>query len=166
MEAQILSLMTTSPFTGRTSPSDPKHFSIRTPQLLYFDEPTTTQVHEYIPSSTPLKAYALDRLASPTDPARETQCRLFGKAVGKWMNEFARWAAEHPQAREVARGNVTAQPIKQMVSYGWLGERVEQFPEVLREAKETLESVERMAAEELRDEDRLQVVHGDFSTGK
>lgn len=54
------------------------------------------------------------------------------------------------------------------MSYGWFGERAEQFADELgsEEVRGVLEAVERMAERELREEERLVVVHGDFSTGK
>jgi hypothetical protein len=166
MEAQILSLMTHHFFTGTPAATPPTQFAIRTPKLLHFDAPTTTQIHSYIPHTTTLKSYCLTNLASPTSPRHKTLCHQLGRALGRWLNAFTVWTAAHPEARETAKGNVSAQPIKHMVSYGWFEERVRELPEVLGEARDVLEEVERMERQDLAEEGKLRVVHGDLSTGK
>lgn len=58
------------------------------------------------------------------------------------------------------------QGIKMKYNYELLLSRVEKFPEVLQEARPVFEKVIEMAKAELDNEDELQVIHGDFWTGK
>lgn len=58
------------------------------------------------------------------------------------------------------------QGIKMKYNYELLLSRVEKFPEILQEARPVFEKVIEMAKAELDNEDELQVIHGDFWTGK
>lgn len=166
MEAQALRHLTEFPFTGQTDRADSHKFIIQTPKLLHFDEANTTQVHEHISNSTTLKAYILRNYSAPTPKTREPECRQLGKAMGRWMNEFVKYTISQPQMKRCAVGNRDAQPIRHQFSYGWLHDRIEQYPGIFSEDGEILEQVLRLATEELEDESRLQVVHGDFAPAK
>lgn len=63
-------------------------------------------------------------------------------------------------------GNVELQQLKHFINFSWLLDRVGQFPSILEEAKDVFEKVKEMAANELKDQSKLQVIHGDFWTGK
>ncbi|KEF57998.1 uncharacterized protein A1O9_05921 [Exophiala aquamarina CBS 119918] len=163
MEAQALRHLTEFPFAGQTDHADSHRFIVLTPKLLYFDEANTTQIHGYIPNSTTLQAYILQHYSAPTNKSQEIECRQMGKAIGRWMNEFVKYTASQPEIKQCAVDNRDAQPIRHQFSYGWLHDRIEEYPRILSETKEILEHVLRMATEELEDESRLQVVHGDLA---
>lgn len=57
------------------------------------------------------------------------------------------------------------QQLKHMVNYTSLVQTVDNFPSILSDAKETFQQLEQVAAKELERPD-LQVIHGDFWTGK
>lgn len=141
-------------------------FIVRTPKLLYVDEANTTQVHEYVANGTTLKAYVLEHYSAPTPETKEPECRQLGKAIGRWLNEFIKYTASQPEMKRCATENRDARPIRHQFSYGWLPDRIKEYPGILSEAKETLEAVLKMANEELEDESRLQVVHGDLAPAK
>lgn len=166
MEAQALRHLTEFPFTGHTDEPDAYNFTVLTPKLLHFQEASTTQVHEHIPNGATLKAYLLQRYSSTTPKTQEPECRQLGKAIGKWMNEFVKYGASQPGLRRCAAENRDAQPIRFQFSYGWLPERIEQYPGILSDDKVILEQVLKMATEELKDESKLQVVHGDLAPAK
>lgn len=58
------------------------------------------------------------------------------------------------------------QGIKLTYNYGLLLQRVKSFPAILTGAKPVFEEVLALAKAELEEEDRLQIIHGDFWTGK
>lgn len=91
-----------------------------------------------------------------------------GRALGKWLRAFHDWAASPDQQRlrDSARSNKDMQNIKMTYNYDLLLSRVEKFPEVLQEARPVFEKLIEMAKAELENEDKLQVIHGDFWTGK
>lgn len=68
--------------------------------------------------------------------------------------------------RSIAAENVEAQGFRHMLEFGWLAERVLQYPTALSDAEDVFVEVEKAAAAEIRDGSKLQVVHGDFWTGK
>lgn len=73
---------------------------------------------------------------------------------------------QQPELRHTVAKNQEMQQLKHMINFEWLLQRVEQYPAILEEAKATFEEVKRMAAAELEDENGIQVIHGDFWTGK
>lgn len=83
------------------------------------------------------------------------------------MRAFHDWAALPVQhgLREAARANQPMQQLKHVVNYTTLVQTVENFPDVLGDARETFERIREEMAKELQRED-LQVIHGDFWTGK
>jgi hypothetical protein len=166
MEAQALRHMTEVPFIGQSDLGDGHRCVVQTPRLLYFDEANTTQVYEFIPESTTLLAYAQKHYAAPTSKELEGECLRTGKAIGSWMNGFNQHSASQPELRRCAVENRDAQPIRHQFLYGFLSERIEEFPAILGEAGDVLLQLLQMANEELKDEDALQVVHGDLTPMK
>lgn len=166
MEAEALGLLGKSPFTGQTEPHDSHNIIVRTPKLLHFDEANTTQIHELLSNSTTLKAYILENYSSSTPEAREPECRQLGKAIGKWLNEFIKFSMSEQALSQCARKNEEASKIRHHFSYGWLPERIEQYPGILSEDQKILEQTFKMATEELQDESKLLAVHGDLAPAK
>ena len=62
--------------------------------------------------------------------------------------------------------NHQLQQIKHSTYYEWALSMVDKYPEILAEAKSVFQEIKEMADEELKDDSKLQVVHGDFWTGK
>lgn len=89
-----------------------------------------------------------------------------GRGLGQWLRYFHDWAATQKPLRDLARANGEMQLIKLAYNYQLLLRRVEQLPDILSDIKAVLEEVFAMAQAELDDETKLQVIHGDFWTGK
>lgn len=142
---------------------------MRTPKHYPFPQDPTTQIQEYLSNGTNLKAYALEQWAasSPAATNLRPQCRTLGLAVGRWLRTFHDSSELH---REELHGAVAAnrvmQRLKHTINFQWLLDRVAQFPDILEEALPVFKEVKEMATAELHDEKRLQVIHGDFWTGK
>ncbi len=151
---------------GETDPGDEFNYVVRTPKAFYFDQGSNTQVQEYLVQGCDLKTYALNTYPAHTPESLRPQCYQLGKALGRWLRNFHAWSAQQPGLRQTVAQNKEMQQLKQMINFGWLLQRVEHHPAVLEKAKATFEKVRDMAAAELEDEDRLQVIHGDFWTGK
>jgi len=146
---------------------------VRTPKLHHFDASTNTQVQEYLPDSIDLKNYALKHFPPQTPSALKEQCLGLGRGLGSWLRQFHTWAAAAESAsattgslRQIAMDNHQLQQIKHSTYYEWALSMVDKYPEILAEAKSVFQEIKEMADEELKDDSKLQVVHGDFWTGK
>lgn len=148
------------------SPVDGYKYIVKTPKAFYFDERNNTQIQEYLAQGTDLKTYALETFPAPTPEALKPQCYQLGKALGKWLRDFHRWSTQQPNLRQIAAKNQEIQQLKHTINFGWLLQRIAQFPAVLEEAKDIFEEVKKMAAAELEEDGRVQVIHGDFWSGK
>jgi hypothetical protein len=125
-------------------------------------------VQEYLPHALSLKDYALKHFsASSRDPSRKPVCAELGRSLGAWLRSFHEWAALPAQSglRAAARANEGMARLKHLVNYPALGETVANFPSVLGDAKETFDEISKATADELQRPD-LQLIHGDFWTGK
>jgi len=139
---------------------------VRTPKLYHYDEQQNTQIQEILLNGKDLKTYALKTYSPNTPEAVRPQCLQLGRALGRWLRDFHAWSATQTSLRETVARNVEIQQLKHMINFSWLLDRVAQFPSILGEAKEVFEEVKAMAAKELEDQSKLQVIHGDFWTGK
>lgn len=150
---------------------------MRTPKHYSFPQDPNTQVQEYLTNGTNLKAYALEHWsASPsslaaesTDAPQQAQAKQLGRSLGRWLRVFHNHSFElhpHDEMREAVAANSTMQELKHTINFQWLLDRVAQFPDILTEAVPVFEEVKEMAAAEMRDTGHLQVIHGDFWTGK
>lgn len=113
-----------------------------------------------------LKEYALRHFSS-RDPARKPLCEEIGRSLGVWLRGFHEWVTlpEQSKLSEVIQSNQPMQQLKHMVNYTFLVQTVDNFPAILADAKDTFRQLEEKAAKELERPD-LQVIHGDFWTGK
>ena len=68
--------------------------------------------------------------------------------------------------RKILANNKQMQQVKYWINYPAVVGMVEQHPDILGDIKNELVEIQTMAAGELKDEDSLHVVHGDFWTGK
>lgn len=139
---------------------------MRTPKFYHFDEKNSTQIQEILHNSKDLKTYALSTYPPNTPDALRPQCLQLGRALGTWLRNFHKWSATQAGLRKTVTENKDLQRLKHLINFSWLLDRVGQFPSILGEAKDVFEKVKDMAAKELEDESRLQVIHGDFWTGK
>lgn len=135
--------------------------------MLYFNPETNTQIQEYFPSSVNIKVYALSRLTSHEE-ALKGQFRGIGEGLGRWLRSFHSWAADPVQAKLQAKikMNQDMQALKNQINYANLLSKIDQFPDILGDVREVFEEVKKMSEAELTDESKLQIIHGDFWTGK
>jgi fructosamine-3-kinase len=101
-----------------------------------------------------------------TNSLNEEAARKIGKTLGSWLKEFTQWAASHTELRDEAAKNGQGQFFRHLVTFTWLKDRVEQYPAVLGDVKEVFAEVEQAVTAELKDSSKLQLIHGDFWTGK
>jgi hypothetical protein len=105
----------------------------------------------------------------PSTPvAVKAQCHGLGRGLGRWLRSFHEWAVKPEQASLMAAAlsNNQLKAIKHMTYYEHLIQFIDRFPTLLGDSRDTLEKVKAMADAELEDDSTLQVVHGDFWTGK
>ncbi|KAF4454910.1 hypothetical protein F53441_2649 [Fusarium austroafricanum] len=150
---------------GNSSSKDPHNFVARTPKFYHFDEEGLNQVVELLPNGIHLKNYAIQNFGAPTPESLKPQCHALGKDLGRWLKDFTEWSSQQIKHRDLVAQNDFAQTVRHMINYQWLHERIESFPTVLGDVKDILEQVEKMVATELKEPDKLQVIHGDFWTG-
>lgn len=143
-------------------------YTVATPELYYFNQETNTQILEYLPNATNLKAYALENWGAPTGPTTKTQCYELGRSLGVWLRSFHAWSngPEQSSLRETVAGNEAMQSMKYTINYRGTLQRINRHPSILGGSKEVFEKVAAMAEAELTDSSQLRVIHGDFWTGK
>lgn len=119
-----------------------------------------------MPQGTTLKDYLPKYYSLPESKSSEPEAREIGKTLGLWLKGFTQWAARHADSHAAAEKNEVGRYFRHLVTFGWLQDRVEQYPAVLGDAKEVFAEVEKAVASELEDPSKVQVIHGDFWTGK
>lgn len=143
-----------------------------TPKIYHYDPAANTQVQEYLKNAINLKTYALEHYApgeSQKDPESvRSQCRNLGHALGAWLRSFHDWCdrPEQDGLRDIAAKNHEMQSLKRFINYQQLVQMADTHPAILGEIKDTLSSINEMTKRELQDQSALQVIHGDFWTGK
>jgi hypothetical protein len=146
-------------------------FAVKTPACYHFDEVTNTQVHElFLPNGTDLKTYALKKFGAPSAPELREQCVELGAALGGWLRQLHDWNSGPDEVAQelretVTRWSVETRELKHLINFGWLLERVGEYPDILGESREMFEKIGDMAKREMEG-DGLVVLHGDFWTGK
>ncbi|ETN45458.1 uncharacterized protein HMPREF1541_09290 [Cyphellophora europaea CBS 101466] len=170
IESECYKSLTHRPFTGGTGATDSFSFTVRTPEFIHFDEENLNQFLEYLPQGTTLKSYLFgDHHLTSSGPessvSLEPQFQQLGKAIGTWLTRFVKWAAKQAELRQTVAKNAEAQRIRHWVSFLWLHDRIKEYPAILGDVKGVLEEVEQAVAAELRDERKLQVIHGDLAIG-
>lgn len=163
---------------GSTDADDAYRFTVRTPRALYFDAATNTQVQEYLPAGIDLKHYALANFPPNTPESYRAECVALGMAMGRWLRGLhdqsaaqeggsASSTGHKSKLKRLAGDNVELQKLKHIINFEWLQGKPDKFPNVLGEdARQVLAKVRDMAAKELQDGLQLEVIHGDFWTGK
>ncbi|KAI3336528.1 kinase-like domain-containing protein [Xylariaceae sp. AK1471] len=165
IEEECLKALSEFPIEGKAELPGDTRFTVRTPNFYHFDEQNNTQVQEILLNGKDLKTYALNTYSANTLETARPQCLQLGRALGRWLRNFHTWSATQAGLRKTVAGNTEMQQLKHLINFSWLLDRVAQFPSVLGEAQDVFEKVKAMAAKELEDESRLQVIHGDFWTG-
>ncbi|KAI0458324.1 kinase-like domain-containing protein [Xylaria acuta] len=165
IEEECLRALSEFPIEGKGELQGDINFTVRAPKFYHFDEQNSTQIQEILRNGKDLKTYALNTYSADTPDTVRPQCLQLGRALGKWLRNFHDWSATQADLRKTVAGNTDIQQMKHLIYYSWLLDRVGQFPSILGEAEEVFEKVKDMAAKELEDESRLQVIHGDFWTG-
>lgn len=127
-----------------------------------------------MPNGVDLKQYVRQNFPSPTPASLRPQIHPLGRELGRWITEFhqrtEKDARDALQKGEKSRLYAelekckTMQGLKHVINYDWLLQRVDQFPDILSEAKEVFQQVKAMALEELKGE--LMPIHGDYWTAK
>ncbi|KAI1331077.1 kinase-like domain-containing protein [Xylariaceae sp. FL0255] len=165
VEEECLKACSELPSKGEVELTSEFKYAVRTPKFFHFDEQNNTQVQEILLNSKDLKTYVLKTYPADTPDTARLECLQLGRALGEWLRSFHTWTAEQPTLREVVAGNKEMQQLKHLINFSWLQDRIGQFPAILSEAKDVFEKVKAMAAQELQDEEQMQVIHGDFWTG-
>lgn len=142
-------------------------YSVRTPRLLYFHPDSSTQIQEYLPDSLNLKHYALKRLLPSTPEHQRPRILELGRGLGGWLRSFHEWSS-HPEQKALhskVKLNEEMQGIKLTYNYDRLLWQIQRFP-FLKDSEHVFKEVVANAKLELEDESRLNIIHGDFWTGK
>ncbi|RSL58423.1 hypothetical protein CEP54_007791 [Fusarium duplospermum] len=139
----------------------------RTPRCFYYDDDSKTQIHEYLPNTVDLKTYIQNYFPWSTPRNLELPCRNIGKTLAEYISNFhlaseqmvQSTAAQSPLKPFAAlRNNEQMQSLKHMINYNWLLQRIDQFPEILSEARDVFYQVKLQA---LLESDG-KPIHGDF----
>lgn len=174
VEGEILSELSTNPIdvtqSGNTA------YAVRTVTAYAYDTETKTLVLEYLPNVVDLKTYSLNHFPSPTPEYLRNLTRELGKVLAIYIVEF------HDRTREIVRKSFEQkhtqqllgfnrvidssndmQRLKHGINFDWMIDRVDKFPGILSEAKDTFHLVKNMALKELSDPSAdLTLIHGDY----
>ncbi|KAF4455790.1 hypothetical protein F53441_1989 [Fusarium austroafricanum] len=151
-------------------------YTVRTTKLYAYDAKTKTLVLEYLPNVTDLKTFSLNHFHSPTPDYIQQLTHELGKALAKYIHRFhdltrkvVQESLNHRLAKHVPSFNTVIyncedmQNLKHWINFDWMMDRIEQFPHILSEAKETFEGVKDMAIKELGAPSAdLTLIHGDY----
>ncbi|KAK4216709.1 kinase-like domain-containing protein [Rhypophila decipiens] len=161
VEKESLEVLTTLPPT-------PGPCIVRAPKLLYFIPKSNTQVLEFLPDSVDLKYYMLKHFSAPNDASKKPLCDALGHSIGTWLRSFHQWATLPGQnvLRDIAETNKAVQKHHCERFYERLVDIIADYPSILEEERGILETIRDEEVAALRNPDQLQVVHGDFWTGK
>lgn len=96
----------------------------------------------------------------------EARFHQLGKAAGDWLSKFMEWGASSSEFRALAAENGEVQQIRHMVSFKFVYDRIKEYPAILGDVKAILEEVEKSVEADLKDESKVQPIHGDFALGK
>ncbi|KAI9167349.1 cytoplasmic trna 2-thiolation 2 [Paramyrothecium foliicola] len=148
-------------------PFESPAFTVATPRIYHFGAETNTQIQEYLPNAVSLKEYALKHCSDKAEGLHEGVYVKLGEALGVWLRAFHEWGRRPPKhrVREPFAENKMMQSLKQMINYKQLVAMADKHPEVLQDARDTLQQISDATAAELADDHKLDVIHGDFWTG-
>ncbi|KAF4333359.1 isoamyl alcohol [Fusarium beomiforme] len=174
VEAEILSeLAANEPqidWSGNAS------FTVKATKLYLYDAQTKTLILEYLPNVADLKACSLNHFSSPSPGSLREPTKDLGRTLAKYITKFhnatrkavqdslnTKQAQRSLGSNTVMHGSDEMQKLKHYINFDWMIERVDQFPDILVEAKETLHLVKNMALVELSGPSAdLTLIHGDY----
>ncbi|KAF5636171.1 phosphotransferase enzyme family [Fusarium sp. NRRL 52700] len=174
VEGEILSELSTNPIGVAQSGSTA--YQIRTTTLYAYNGGTKTLVLEYLPNVVDLKTYSLNHFRSPTPDCLRQPAYELGKVLAMYIVKFHDVTREivqkslqqmHTQQssgfKRVIDSSNDMQRLKHWINFDWMLDRIDQFPEILLEAKDILHLVKNMAVKELSDPSTdLTLIHGDY----
>jgi hypothetical protein len=127
---------------------------VRTTTPYAYDAETKTLVLEYPPNAVDLKTYSLNHFQSPTPDYLRKPTQELGRVQAMYMVKF------HDVTREIVQKSFVQKHTRQLsgfnrvidssnemqrlkhgINFDWMIGRVEQFPDILSEAKDTLHLV-------------------------
>jgi hypothetical protein len=160
--------------------SDGITYIVRTTKPYAYDAETKTLVIEYLRNVLDLKTYSLNHFPSPTPEYLHKSAHELGKTLAIYIAKFHDTSREivqnsrkdkHTQQlsgfNRVIDNSNEMQKLKHWINFDWMIGRVDQFPKILSEAKETLQLVKNMALKELKDPSAdLTLIHGDYHPQK
>lgn len=160
--------------------SEDANYFVRTPKCYLYDDEAKTQIQEYLAGTLDLKSTVLKSCERPPDKLLQQHYHHIGRALAEYISQFhqntslvARAHAEkgtspHPSTlHEAISRSSEIQALKLMINYDWLLERVEQFPNILKDAKDVFVRLRERGIEELENRSAtLTVIHGDFCPQK
>lgn len=145
--------------------------TIKTPQLYLYDRETNTQVLEDFSNTQGFKTMFFSVGANNHLPS--LSAATIGHQLGFWLRSFHIWSLAPKQAALRAQmwQNDPMREMKYSFTYGGVIRALENFPELLKSHKKTLDTIgdalakedERMSAE---GGDGYSLLHGDFWSGK
>jgi hypothetical protein len=146
--------------------------SVRVPHLHLFLSDSNTQIIEDIPDAIDLKSI----LITPTtnNLVAQSAATSIGYALGSWLRSFHTWASlpTHVDLRKDIVGNEAMRKLKFNINYNAFIQVLENYPDVLKGHRKTLEDVRDLAAREFEKNvgeevgEDWGIIHGDFWSGK
>lgn len=145
--------------------------TIKTPRLYLYDRETNTQVMEDFSDTHGFKTMFFSVGAHNHLPLLSTS--TIGHQLGFWLRSFHDWSLTPEQValRAQVWQNDHMRELKYSFTYGSVMKALENFPELLKSHKETLDTIgDFLAKEDQRMSkeggDGYSVLHGDFWSGK
>ncbi|KAF5511509.1 hypothetical protein CGCS363_v003324 [Colletotrichum siamense] len=156
--------------------SQSARYRVGTPECYLYDDKTKIQIQEYLPGTLDLKSIVLKSCEEPLTVLLKQHYLHIGRALAEYISQFhqntspvARVHAEEGTSphlstlHEAIRRSSEMQDLKLMVNYDWLLERVEQFPDILKDAKDVFVRLREQGIDELKNGSAAPtVIHGDF----
>lgn len=160
--------------------SEDATYIVRTPKCYLYDDKTKTQIQEYLPGTRDLKRIVLKSFEEPLAVLLKQHYLHIGRALAEYISQFhqntspvARVHAEDGTSpdlstlHEAISRSSEMQDLKLMVNYDWLLDRVEQFPDILKDAKDVFVRLREQGIDELKNGSAAStVIHGDFCPQK
>lgn len=156
-------------------------FTVRAPRCYHYDFSTKTQVQEFLPGVVGLKAHCMSTIQTPAAENGQHDYHLLGKSLAEYILRAQALMTRtiEDQAGEVSddrdttalHGTVTKgseiQKLVHTINYDWLFDRIEQFPEMLSDARDVFVQVKEHALGEIQGRSgNLSVINGDFGPHK
>lgn len=144
----------------------------KTPRLYHFDGQTKTQILQDFSGSIDLESAIVSSVSDPYYGGRlaRASAEAIGHDLGVWLSSFH----NSPAGAEILSSegdNVAMRQFKVDVTHGKFIQVLENFPDILKDQLEVLESVKTAAFEDANRPTSVQeqgwdLIHGDFWSGK